>query len=238
MEIFFITLVVMLVVAGIWFRWHLENKRSTELQAFASSRGLAFRRSHDSDADERLARFTMFQRGRSRKAWNTIRGSVTLGNHEVELEMGDFRYTIETGSGKNRRSETRRFSYLVAHNPIGHCPEVIIRREGFFDRVKGVLGFDDIDFESDEFSRRFHVSSDDKRFAYDLVDPGMMEYLMKTSPPALELDGGLLCVSDGKGRWDPDEFQRMSELVGGLFDRWPRHLASSMAGGERVENAP
>ena len=236
MEILLIVLVVAGALIFIATAWHLENKRATELQSLASSLGLSFRRAVDSTADGRFARFAMFRRGRRRVAWNTIQGVVSRGGHEVEIEMGDFRYTVESGSGKNRKSRTHRFSYLVAHNPIGECPETIIRREGIFDRVVGVLGFDDIDFESDEFSRRYHVSSDDKRFAYDLIDPRIMEYVLETDPPALELDGGLLCISDGRNRWKPEEFQGKIDWVGGFFERWPRHLADSIADQGRSGN--
>lgn len=228
MEILLIILVVVGALIFIATAWHLENKRATELQNLASSLGLSFRRAVDSTADERFARFAMFRRGRRRVAWNTIHGVTSLGGHEVEIEIGDFRYTVESGSGKNRRSRTHRFSYLVAHNPIGECPETIVRREGIFDRVAGVLGFDDIDFESNEFSRRYHVSSDDKRFAYDLIDPRVMEYVLETDPPAFELDGGLFCISDGRKRWEPEEFQGKIDWAGGFFERWPRHLADSM----------
>ena len=147
----------------------------------------------------------------------------------MEVESGDFRYTV--GTGKDQR--TYKFSYLVGTNPIGNCPETIVRKEGVFDQLKGVLGFDDIDFESDEFSRRYHVSSDEKRFAYDLIDQRMMEYLMTTSPPAFELDGHLICVSDGKARWRAEEFQRWFDWLGGFLETWPDHVVRSL--GDRAD---
>lgn len=222
---------IIAVVAGIglYLAWKAEQQRKQDLAAIASDFGLSFDESHDGGHDDRFARFALFRKGRSRVAYNTLKGETELAGRLVRVRMGDFQYKVDRGSGKNRRTETVRLSYLIAWNPIGSCPEVIVRREGFFDRVAGVLGFDDIDFESIEFSKAFHVSSDDKRFAYDLIDPRMMEFLLASAPPALEVDGGLICLSNGKGRWEPEEFRARLDWLGSFLDRWPRHLADSMS---------
>ena len=234
MEVILIVFVVAVLVAGIVYGHLRERKRTESLRSIADRLGLDFDHAADRTADDRLRHFAMFRKGHSRQAWNIMRGRITLGSHEISIELGDFLYKVTTGTGKNRSTRTYRFSYLAAVNPIGSCPETIIRREGFFDRVKGVLGFDDIDFESVEFSRTFHVSSDDKRFAYDLVDQGMMEFLLEDPPPAVEVDGDDICVSDGKRRWDPEEFEAMVRWVGRMLDRWPAHLKASL---RRTEDA-
>ena len=225
MEAVLIILVGVVVVCGIVFAWHLEHKRTNELRAFAQEMGLTFSQARDSTADKRFARFAMFKRGRSRRAWNIMRGQVALAGHDVNVELGDFRYTV--GSGKDQK--TYKFSYMVAVNPIGTCPETIVRREGIFDRVKGMLGFDDIDFESADFSKKFHVSSDDKRFAYDLISQEMMEFMLQNPPSAMELDGELVCISDGSSRWKAGDFRSSMRWFGSMLERWPRHLADSMA---------
>lgn len=228
MEVLLIIVVIGIVAASLVYGHLQEKKRTSALEGFAQGRGLRFSPQVDPSADERFARFAMFRRGHSRRAWNIATGEVQLGSYRARVETGDFLYKVTSGSGKHQSTTTYRFSYLVLTNPIGRCPETIVRREGFFDRVKGVLGFDDIDFESVEFSRRFHVSSDDKRFAYDLIDPRMMEFLLASAPPALEVDGGLICLSNGKGRWEPAEFRARLAWLGSFLEHWPRHLADSM----------
>ncbi len=227
----FILIPLVLVIAGLgmYFSWKAEQARLAAFRTLADELGLVFTEARDSGHDERFARFGLFRKGRSRVAYNTLYGSTAIAGHDLRVRMGDFQYKVDRGSGKNRRTETVRLSYLVAWNPFGSCPETIVRREGVLDRVAGVLGFDDIDFESIEFSKAFHVSSDDKRFAYDLIDPRMMEYLLASAPPAFELDGGLICLSTGKGRWEVAEFRRRLDWLGGFLDRWPRHLADSMS---------
>ena len=225
MEAVVFILVAAVVLLGVISAWYFEHRRASELRAFATEMGLSFRQGTDSTADKRFSRFALFKRGRSRRAWNIMRGQVELAGHDVDLEFGDFRYTV--GSGKDKR--TYKFSYLVAVNPIGTCPETIVRREGIFDRVKGLLGFDDIDFESHDFSKKFHVSSDDKRFAYDLISQEMMEFMLQQPPSALELEGELICISDGSSRWQVDQFRASMNWLGGMLERWPRHLADSMS---------
>lgn len=237
-----VPIIAVVVAVGVYLAWKAEQQRRLDLLALAREFDLSFDESHDASHDDRFARFALFRKGRARVACNTLRGEVELAGHAVRVRMGDFQYKVDRGSGKNRRTETIRLSYLIARNPFGTCPETIVRREGFFDRVAGVLGFDDIDFESIEFSKAFHVSSDDKRFAYDLVDPRMMEFLLASAPPALELDGGLVCLSTGKGRWEPAEFRSRLMWFGSFLERWPRHLADSMSPaepgeGDRAEGA-
>lgn len=84
--------------------------------------------------------------------------------------------TYEIGTGRCRRT---------VHAPIAVAtvgslamPGVEIRPESLRDRVAAAAGWDDLDFESVEFSRRFHVKSQDKRFAFELIDVRMMETLL------------------------------------------------------------
>ena len=112
-------------------------------EAFAADRGLAFIAGHDSSHDERFSRFGMFRRGHSRAAFNTMDGTMAMGDRSVRVRAGDFRFREQRGSGKNRRTVTVKLSYFIMWNPFGEGPETIVRREGIFDRLKGVLGFDD-----------------------------------------------------------------------------------------------
>ncbi len=130
--------------------------------------------------------------GGSREGWEHDYPSIKLldrghGRHSalhLEGEVDgrpvrclDYRYT--TGGGKNRR--THRYSVIVLELGQPVIP-LRIRPEHVFDRVGEFLGIDDIDFESSEFSRRYHVSSSDRKWAYDVIHQETMDYL-------LELDG-------------------------------------------------
>ena len=106
--------------------------------------------------------------------------------------------------------------------------DLLIRPEGMFDRLAGVFGFDDIDFESAEFSRGFHVKSPDKRFAYDVVHPRMMEFLMAMTPVAIDIENGRACLSDGRSCWTPEEIRGQIEFLSRFFELWPEHVLQEL----------
>ena len=72
------------------------------------------------------------------------------------------------------------------------------------------------------------VLSPDKRFAYDVLHPRMIEFLLANEPPLLEVEDGALCISDGERRWDPDDFRRHVAFVQRFCELWPRHLVKEL----------
>jgi hypothetical protein len=144
-------------------------------------------------------------------------------------KMGDYHFRVTSGSGKTRSTRTYTFSYLIVHLPYVRVPSLFIRKEGIFDAMAGALGFDDIDFESVEFSKRFHVKSADKRFAYDVVHPGMMGYLLATAPPSIDIEAGCCCMYDGDDTcWSPTEFEARVQWAHRFFELWPNHLVATL----------
>lgn len=161
-------------VGAVVLSLYLAHKRREALAKLARELGWQFRPDRNGSLGG-YGRFGLFNQGRSRYAYNTLVGSVAIAGKTYEIQMGDYRYT--TGSGKNQH--THHVSYLLATVPFPMVPDVDIQREGLFDKLAAAIGFDDIDFESAEFSGKYHVQSPHKRFAYDLVHPRMMEFLLK-----------------------------------------------------------
>jgi hypothetical protein len=63
------------------------------------------------------------------------------------------------------------------------CPALTIEHRRLIARVAGALGFDGIQFESDDFDKAYRVNCDDRRFASALVDPAMMAWLLDAPSP-------------------------------------------------------
>lgn len=225
---FLVLAVIVAVVALGVFAWRQEQQRKAELRAFAARAELRFDPHDDADHDDEYAQFEIFRRGHSRAAQNTMRGRVALFGRSCELVLGDFRYRVTRSTGKSTTTTTYRFSYLIVHPPWT-TPPLLIRPEGVFDKLAGAFGFDDIDFESDEFSRRFYVKSTDKRFAYDVLHARMMEFLLQERPVMLDIEHGALCLSDGGRRWDVATFERQLAFVQRFCELWPRHLVQDLA---------
>ncbi len=225
-EVLFIIAIASLIVAGIYFGYLAAKKRRAEMQALAQELGWRFSPGRDSSHDEEYAHFEIFRRGHGRVAFNTLFGSLEIDGRGYPAKAGDFRYKVS--SGKNTSVYT--FSYLIFHVPFMRTPNLLIRPEGIFDKIAGALGFDDIDFESEAFSRRFHVKSSDRRFAYDVIHPRMMEYLLGVRTPMIDIEQGRCCLSDGRARWKPQDFRNSIRFLREFFDLWPDHLIARIEG--------
>jgi hypothetical protein len=220
-----IAAILTLIVVGIYFGWKAQQARLAAMQALADELGLRFLRGDDDEHDERYAQFAIFRRGHSRAAENSLTGSLELFGRACHVHAGDFRY--EEDKSDRKGTTTYRFSYLIVHPPWP-SPSLLVRREGLFDKLKGAFGFDDIDFESAEFSRKYFVQSSDKRFAYDVLHPRMMEFLLAEDPLVIDIEGGALCISDGRNRWEPDDYRRQIDFVRRFSELWPRHLVKDL----------
>jgi len=223
-EILIFVVVIALIALGAYFAHQQQVRRREELARLAASRDWSFDSAKDHSHDERYADFGIFTQGGSRYAYNTLRGGVEIANALWSVQLGDYHYTTTSSNGKTTTTHTHLFSYAVIESPYVGAPDLAIRAEGFFDKFAGMLGFDDIDFESEEFSRRFHVRSADKRFAYDVLHPQMMEFMLDGSPPAIEIRRGRCCLSRGAGCWAVEQFGETVDWARKFFERWPRHL--------------
>ena len=204
------------------------KKRREALAALAGELGWRFEARRDRSHDDEYAHFEIFRRGHSRAAYNTLIGDLEIDDRPCPSKLGDFTYKITTSTGKSTQTHTYRFSYLIVHLPFAGAPDLLIRREGMFDKLAGAFGFDDIDFESADFSKRFYVKSPDKRFAYAVIHPRMMEFLLAGDPPTVDIEYGRCCLSDGRHRWEPQEFRAMLTWVVEFFERWPDLLTAHL----------
>lgn len=230
-------MIVLVVVVGValvgvvaYLAHKAEVQRREALAALAAELGWTFEPARDRGFDEEHAQFGVFRRGHSRAALNTMRGRLGVGPREHGGRMGDFEYKITTSNGKSTTTRTIRTSYIVLRLAFPRLPDLLIRRETVLDKLADAIGFDDIDFESSEFSRKFHVKSRDKRFAYDVVHPRMMEFLLADPGLGADIEGGCVLVCGDRGRWTPAEFRVRLEWVRRFLELWPEHVVSELEG--------
>ncbi|MFT3788988.1 MAG: hypothetical protein QM770_22915 [Tepidisphaeraceae bacterium] len=223
----FITLIV---VGGIYAA-KKERERIEALKALAQRLGFTF---EQSDAGEwsRHPHFSTFTRGHSKRSYNTLRGTVSVQDGiSFSVVAGDYTYKTEEGSGKDRRTVTHNLSYFIIRPAIAFTQQLQFRREGLFDKIAGAIGFEDIDFESNEFSKKYLVKCDDKKFAYDLFDPRMIQWLLDQPPPTslISAMGEILVGLYGaSGRWKPEQFELALNWTRDFLSRWPHHLVSRL----------
>ena len=161
-------------------------KRREAMAAVAAKLGLQFMPHKDRYMPKRYRFLDKLRRGSNRYAFNVLSGGYQ--GHEVLL----FDYHYKTGSGKNTHHHY--LSFFILHLRVSF-PELIIGPEGIFSKIAQAVGYDDIDFESHEFSRKFCVRSKNKKFAYDVCNARMIEYLLSNSDLSIEIEDKVLAIS-------------------------------------------
>ena len=198
--------IAVIIVAAI-FSHQQEKKRLEELRQYADAKGLTFDEGKRRGYHSRYLEFDFLDRGSNRYAHNILAGKVGA----FSIEAFDYHYeTHSRDSDGKRKTHHHRFSVAIieVNFPLR---EMTVRPEGIFDKLSAAFGWDDINFESAEFSRKFHVKSPDRRWAYDVLHPRMMEYLLSCPRYELHFANCRLAVR-GQSRFEPFEFAKAIEM--------------------------
>jgi hypothetical protein len=195
--------IAILVIVGIVYAFMKARQRREAMARLAAELDLKFYAADPWDLPVRYGHMDLFQTGHSRRASNVLAGQVD-GRDVVAF---DYQYT--TGSGKN--SHTYYCQAAVFEMPIV-APRLWLRRENIFDKIASWVGHDDLNFESAEFSGRYHVKCQVPKFAYDIFHNRLIEYLLACgNAPAMEMNGPLLLLYES-GSGGPDHVRRLIEI--------------------------
>lgn len=212
-----IVVAIVVVCAFLGYRYYAAKKRREAFQAWARSRGWTYSERDDSFAE----RFdgTPFGQGDSREARNVVQGK-----HEGRPVIAfDYSYqTHSTDSKGNRTTTTHRFNVVAVGLPAA-LPTLQVASEGLFGSIGRALGFHDIELENEQFNKRFKVTSGDRKFAYDVLNPRTMELLMAETGPAWRIERGDLLGWE-RGRLEPALIERQLSFLCRLADGIPRFV--------------
>lgn len=204
MAVAFAILVVGVVVSVVQHR-----AKTQRMHLFAHQNGWQFLR-----ADNALARrYTgaPFGRGSSRRAIHVVTGPHR-GTRFVAFE---YQYTERSGDD----STTHRFTVVAIDLPA-HRPRLEVTRETRTSRFLGRFGLRDLQLEDERFNHTFRVSTDHDRFAYDVLDPPMVEWLLARGSYPFRFGGDHL-LTWRSGGIEPGAVLTMLCYVCDLRDRVP-----------------
>jgi hypothetical protein len=183
--VMFSAFVVAAIVAAIK-QGRVDRSRALYLQLLATQ--LKFD-GFSPDRDEGFALgwgfLSRLDQGEGRYAFNVLRGTY----HEQRLFVFDYHY--QTLSGKSVEDHYSTMLMLVCQEAF---PRVTIGPERLFSRWVAAFDGEDVQFESAEFARVFRVRSEDKRFAYDVCNAQMIEYLLANRDLQVEIQGPVLLL--------------------------------------------
>lgn len=180
-----------LVLAGlaIWYSWYAKKKRREELAAAARQLGLQY--SADDMFGSLALPFGLFDKGDGRGTENVLWGAW----QGMDLREFDYWYYDETTDSEGHTSRSySNFSCVVTQIQLT-AAALSVTRENIFTRMADHMGLRDIEFESEQFNREFNVKSQDRKFANDVIDARMMQWLLQADDGfAFEMNGPYVLV--------------------------------------------
>ena len=171
-----ILLIFVFVVAAaglIYYQHQRKLERQRQMRALAFGHRLDF--SLDDPFDTVAEPFSLFQKGDGRGVENVMWGFW----QGLEVRAFDYWCFEESSDSNGHRSKSYyRFDCLITMVDA-LCPQLQISEENLLTRFADALAFRDIEFESEEFNRRFTVKGSDERFATAFCDARMMDWLLR-----------------------------------------------------------
>ncbi|MGH3727509.1 MAG: DUF3137 domain-containing protein [Micromonosporaceae bacterium] len=208
-----IGLIVFLVVMVVRHQREVYRKRVAALFGWARAHGWTYLQ-----ADPTLVkRFTgePFGRGSGRQA-----NHVLYGNHRGHQVLAfEYQFTVSNGQDS---STTYRYTVVTLATPAPR-PYLQVGHEHTGHKLLELVGVRDLQLESEEFNRVFRISAGDDRFAYAVLDPRMMEWLLadqraRSTPFRFE-SNALLCWS--RTGLDPRYVIWMADYLVDIVERVP-----------------
>jgi len=208
----------------IWAHYDAQKKRSLEMAAEVKRYGLKM----DKALDRRMSRTHRFLRkvkGSRRYALNIISGRYQ--GHSVTVFEYHYQHYF--------RCKSYEFSKYIEHNYLSFYvldlekdfPVLTVKEEkpasAILARIADALGRGDIDFESHEFSERYDVRGNDKKFAYDFCNTQMMEYLLEKTSVPIEVEDNALAIYHPVALL-PWEIEHKLEHLLNIRQRMPEYL--------------
>lgn len=160
---------LLFVVFGMLRSHVVTKKRRADTEELAAEMGLTWTETSSIEQIGNVANFKLFSQGRAKKVTNIISGVTD----EVRISIFDYQFT--TGHGKQTRTTKQTVAALMS--PQLHCPEFSMRPEGILDRVGGMLGLQDIDFDSHpDFSKKFVLKGPAEERVRAFFQPPVLEF--------------------------------------------------------------
>lgn len=212
----FFALFVVAIGGAIYYTFVRARKRREALFMWATSKGLEYNQGDPFGLLD--LGFNLFSMGDGRGIENVMWGSW----EGLPVKEADYWYYTESTDGKGNTSRTyHRFSVVIAELQC-FLPQIAVTKENLLTRLADHLGFQDINFESEEFNREFQIKCRDREFAFKLVDARMIQWFLSTEGKfGFETNGQKVLVYT-KAIRNPAELTPLFGTAKEFHDRIPR----------------
>jgi hypothetical protein len=181
-------LIILGVIAYIGMRVYLyTGARTSSLREWADRDSFTFQSENDPSIGQRYSELSRLTRFQNCTACNIIRGP--LGRYKFcAFDFVDIDRRRGSNIGHKTAPVATSFAAVVVETDL-RLPPVILERETLSHKVARVFGALDVQFESEEFNRRFAVRSPDKVGAVTALGSAAQELL--TQSPLFEFSAAL-----------------------------------------------
>ena len=215
-------LFVGIIVVGAIFSAIATRKRREGLFELAQRLNLNFDAGNDGGIAGRFGFLKQLDQGDNRYATNVLSGTY----RQNEVLAFDYHYQTYYTDKNGTHTQHHWFSFFILTVPTTF-PDLTIRRENFFTKVAEAFGYQDIKFESAEFSKTFLVRSPDKKFAYDVCNAQMMEYLLANRDLSIEFENEVIALVCG-ARLAVEQFELNLQRLIEIRARLPEYLFTTV----------
>lgn len=200
------------------FAYYPEGPMSSPTTGVMESLAMAFRPSADDVFLQRFAGFEPFGRGFGHDVGNLIVGR----RGELDWYLFDYTYKTESTDSEGKRSTQTHFFGVVACQVPFVLPNLTLTQENFLHRIGQKFGLQEMNFELEEFNRRYFIRSADPKRAYDLLHPQAIDYLMHQ--PVRHWQFGMLDILIVRSGYFPSlEIDRVMQEIEGFVRLVPAY---------------
>jgi hypothetical protein len=193
-----VVIVLLVIVAGVG-GYYANKRRQAAFAAWAAQHGYTY-----ATADDRYSELPWgppFGEGFGHAALDVL---TSTGPGRPALCF-TYRYKTRASNGKTSSTQTHYFAIYSARLQQA-VPNLRVGREGLFGTIARAIGFHDIEFESEQFNKTFKVKADDRKFASDVINPQMMQFLLDNDAPGFTIIGAdIVLIRGGRLQLDAVE---------------------------------
>lgn len=191
-------LIALIAVAVLVYTVVRTARRRDAALSLAKSLGLQYSKGDPLDLVHRPHR--LFRKGDRQRIDTTVHGEIK----GRQIALCDYVYTEVTRDAQGKTSQ-RDYRFSLCLLALAQSlPWIEVTPESLGRRFLNVIGVgNDVQFESDEFNREFKVLTADRDFAFTLIDPGMIEWLLaRVRDCHLEIAGDQLVLATRELPWE------------------------------------
>lgn len=225
MGVVFVILIIAALIGFAILGAIAAEKRRKAIALWAMSKGLRYTSAKEYGLNSHYPQFSCLRQGSRQYAYNICRGEI----YNRPIEAFDYHYeTYSTNSKGHRQTHHHYFSAVIIESNIPLKP-LFMRPERFLDKITEFVGLDDIDFESAEFSRKFYVKANDKRWAYDVIHQRTMEFLLGMPQYTIEFSHNSV-IAYRSSVFGIVDFEAAAQVIQGILDRLPDYVIKQLKG--------